>query len=141
MRQSWQVTVVGAAVRLARTGRGAARGFAASLYARPTGVEFAIFNDPCFCLVFDLESVSASKPHVISSMYKNDHRTGFTPLPFHLISTLDLSTEWWELTASLFSSIYYIFCFSQWYLPVHALDMLGNFIKHYNVAHLWFHFL
>lgn len=43
MEQRWQVTVVAAAVSQARTE--AARGFAASLYGRPKGMELAIFND------------------------------------------------------------------------------------------------
>lgn len=46
---AWQVTVVAAAVSQARTGAAAARGFAASLYGRPNGMELAIFNDLCFC--------------------------------------------------------------------------------------------
>lgn len=41
------VPVVAAAVIQARSG--AARGFAASLYDRPNGMELAIFNDLCFC--------------------------------------------------------------------------------------------
>lgn len=43
----WHITVVAAAVSQARTW--AARGFAASLYGRPNGMELAIFNDLCFC--------------------------------------------------------------------------------------------
>lgn len=46
MEQRWQVTVVAAAVSQARTE--AARGFAASLYGRPKGMELAIFNDLFF---------------------------------------------------------------------------------------------
>lgn len=42
-----QVPVVAAAVIQACSG--AARGFAASLYDRPNGMELAIFNDLCFC--------------------------------------------------------------------------------------------
>lgn len=49
MEQRWQVTVVAAAVSQARTE--AARGFAASLYGRPKGMELAIFNDLFFFLV------------------------------------------------------------------------------------------
>lgn len=46
VEQRWQVTVVAAAVSQARTE--AARGFAASLYGRPKGMELAIFNDLFF---------------------------------------------------------------------------------------------
>lgn len=61
MEQRWQVTVVASAVSQARTE--AARGFAASLYGRPKGMELAIFNDLFFVLLlffvffgFSLES-------------------------------------------------------------------------------------
>lgn len=52
--------VVAAAVLQALAG--AARGFAASLYDRPSGMELAIFNDLCFCC--SLRSDSARPPHL-----------------------------------------------------------------------------
>lgn len=47
LRLYWPVPIVAAAVIQACSG--AARGFAASLYDRPNGMELAIFNDLCFC--------------------------------------------------------------------------------------------
>lgn len=90
VEQRWQVTVVAAAVSQARTE--AARGFAASLYGRPKGMELAIFNDLFFFFLFFFFRFWGSVWSPRRSFKQSAHTT--PALPAFL-----LSLQWCQLGA------------------------------------------